>query len=266
MNSPKKERPRPEKTKAIHQLAVEMIIRLNVILKGARIYEPNNLLFQRQVSLFLTLLRKALRESGEASLSVRGNTLFFNNIRLKYGFANYHFFKFVLEELRRKQLGAVHFKPEVTESEVETMMTVWAKSDPKDVAPYDALAAELKRRGLDHVSIEKMIPSDLDKSREESAAKVFFLGITHLEEAFEGGFSEERIRLGTTRRLMQSIFNHISDHESFVQGLTNINCRFVSETAKKVPPPWGYFIPFTHSRYWGCEEMYGDIINQLLHS
>ena len=57
----------------------------------------------------------------------------------------------------------------------------------------------------------------------------------------------------------------VSGSLDFYQGLTNINCRFVSQGSKKVPPPWGYFIPFTHSRYWACEEMYGDIINQLLH-
>ncbi|HUU38116.1 MAG TPA: HD domain-containing phosphohydrolase [Candidatus Desulfaltia sp.] len=222
MTPPHEERTHPDKTKALHQLAVEMITRLNVILKGARIYEPNNLLFQRQVTRFLTLLREALRDSGEASFAARGNTLFFNNIRLKYGFANYHFFRFVLEEFRRKQLGAIKFEPEVSEGDLGTMMIIWAKGDSQSAHPYDALVAEARKRGVRHIAVDKMLPSDLTRSKEESAAKVFFLGMTHLEEAFEGGVRQERIHLGTTRRLMQSIFNHISDHESFVQGLTNI--------------------------------------------
>jgi len=222
MIPPQEERPRPDKTKALHKLGVEMVTRLNVILKGARIYESNNVLFQRQVVLFLTLLRKALRDSGEASFAVRGNSVFFNNIRLKYGFANYHFFKFVLEEFRRRQMGAIQFGPEVTESDVATMMVIWAKGDSQAAHPYDALVAEVRKRDVHNIAVDKMLPSDLNRSREESAAKVFFLGMTHLEEAFEGGVREDRIHLGTTRRLMQSIFNHISDHESFVQGLTNI--------------------------------------------
>ncbi len=213
---------RPDKSRMLHQLAVEMVPRLNVILKGARIYEPNNLLFLRQVSRLLTLLRKVLEESGEASFSVRGGTLFFNNIRLKYGFANYHFFKFVLEEFRKKQVGVIRFEPGVTEDDIKAMMIIWAKGEARDTDPFDALAAEVQKRGVGHIYLEKMLPSDLTASKEESAAKVFFLGITHLEEAFTGGEREEKIRLGTTRRLMQSIFNHISDHESFIQGLTNI--------------------------------------------
>lgn len=215
-------RSRPEKAKELHRLAVEMITRLNVILKGARIYEPNNLLFLRQVNRLLTLLRKVLEESGEACFAVRGGTVFFNNIRLKYGFANYHFFKFVLEEFRKNKLGAIRFEPGVTEEDVKAMMILWAKGEARETDPFDSLAAEARTRGVGHISLEKMLPTDLTKSKEESAAKVFFLGMTHLEEAFASRESEEKIQLGTTRRLMQSIFNHISDHESFIQGLTNI--------------------------------------------
>ncbi|MBN2409127.1 MAG: HD domain-containing protein [Candidatus Aminicenantes bacterium] len=199
-----------------------MIIRLNVILKGARIYEPNNLLFLRQVTRFLTLLRKALAEYGEASMVSRGNTLFFNNVRLKYGFSDYHFFKFVQEEFQKKQLGRITFNPEVTEDDVKTVMIIWAKGDAQAADPFAALSDEATARGVRHVTFDRMLPSDLTKSRKESAAKVFFLGMTHLEEAFESGEGREKISLGTTRRLMQSVFNHISDHESFVQGLTNI--------------------------------------------
>jgi HD-GYP domain-containing protein (c-di-GMP phosphodiesterase class II) len=222
MIPPHEDRTDAERIKALHNLAVEMVTRLNVILKGARIYEPNNLLFRRQVTRFLTLLKEALRDSGEASFAVRGNTLFFNNIRLKYGFANYHFFKFVLEEFRQNQMGAIKFEPEVTESELGTMMVIWAKRDSQADHPYDTLIAEARKRGVQHIVVDKMLPSDLNRSKEESAAKVFFLGMTHLEEAFESGIGKDKIHLGTTRRLMQSIFNHISDHESFLQGMTNI--------------------------------------------
>lgn len=213
---------RPDKAKELHRLAVEMITRLNVILKGARIYEPNNLLFLRQVSRLARLLRESLEGSGEACFAVRGGTVFFNNIRLKYGFANYHFFKFVLEEFRKNKLGAIRFEPGVTEEDVKTMMILWAKGEAREADPFDALAAEAKTRGVGHILLERMLPADLTRSKEESAAKVFFLGLTHLEEAFASRESEEKIRLGTTRRLMQSIFNHITDHESFIQGLTNI--------------------------------------------
>jgi HD-GYP domain-containing protein (c-di-GMP phosphodiesterase class II) len=84
------------------------------------------------------------------------------------------------------------------------------------------MAAEAERLGLGHVGLEKMPPSELAAKPDKNSARVYFLGITHLEEAFAGKSRDEKIRLSTTRRLMQSIFNSISDNEPFVQGLTNV--------------------------------------------
>ncbi|MEW5901841.1 MAG: HD domain-containing protein, partial [Acidobacteriota bacterium] len=222
MTNPQEERSRREKTRTLHYLAVEMVIRLNSLLKSARIYEPNNLLFQRQVSSLSGLIRKALEEAGEARFQVRSSTLFFNNIRLKYGSANYHFFKFVDQEFKRHQIGGIRFQPEITDQDLNLLIILLAKREPASANAFEALVEEASRQGIQHVGLEKMLATELGSSSEKYAAKVFFLGMTHLEEAFESESGQEKMRLSTTRRLMQSIFNHIVDNESFLLGLTNI--------------------------------------------
>jgi len=222
VNPPIEAPSQPAQLKALHQLAVEMVVRLNVILKSARIYASNNILFQHQVATFFELIQKGLNEAGKAAFTMRAGTLFFNNIRLKYGFANYNFFKFVQEEFRKAQLGGLRFDKEVTEKDLQILMTVLAKGDHEAGQPFEVLASEAAGQGLKHIHLEKLAPSDLAPKPEKSSVKIFFLGLTHLEEAFTGKSRDEKIRLGTTRRLMQSIFNSISDNESFVQGLTNI--------------------------------------------
>jgi len=222
MNSPAAEMKHPEKTRLLHGLAVEIVIRLNVGLKSARIYEPNNLLFQRQSGLFLELIRRCHSEFGEAHLTLRSSTLFFNNLRLKFGFANYHFFKFLIQELKKLEVGGIEFGMEMSEEEIKLLMIGLAKSETRRAAVFETLAEDMQARGIRHIRLEKILPAELSSSPERYAAKVFFLGITHLEEAFESESSEEKIKLSTTRRLIQSIFNHLVENESFVQGLTNI--------------------------------------------
>jgi putative nucleotidyltransferase with HDIG domain len=222
MKTHTEERDQLEKAKVLHQLAVEMVIRLNVLLKSAKIYEPNNLLFQRQISFLLVLINRSLAESGEAYFTVRQGTLFYNNLRLKYGYSNYHFFKFVLQEFKKKEIGGLRFEPKIIEDDLTSFMILLSKGEGKSSTPFESLSEDVKGQGIRHVTIEKILPSELMPSREKYAAKAFFLGITHLEEAFEREYRQEKIKLNTTRRLMQSIFNHIVDNESFVQGLTNI--------------------------------------------
>jgi putative nucleotidyltransferase with HDIG domain len=212
------------KAKRLHQLAVEMVIRLNVILKSARIYEPNNLIFGRQVGLLHGLIQTALAEFGAAHFTARSSTLFFNNLRLKFGYANYHFFKFVLEEFRKREIGGLRFEPGVTEGDLGGLTLAMVKgADGRPPSTFESLAEEVAKLGISsRVVVEKALASDLDERQEKYAAKVFFLGVTHLEEAFADERADEKIKLSTTRRLMQSVFNHIVDNESFIQGLTNI--------------------------------------------
>jgi putative nucleotidyltransferase with HDIG domain len=213
-----------ERARQLHQLAVDMVIRLNVILKSARIYEPNNLIFSRQVGLLHGLVQAALGQFGAACFTVRAGTLFFNNLRLKFGYANYHFFKFLTEELRRREIGGLRFEPGVSENDLKGLALIMVKGAGGQPPPtFESLAGEIAKSGISSsVVLEKALASDLEGRQEKYAAKVFFLGVTHLEEAFAAKPSEEKFGLGTTRRLMQSVFNHIVDNESFLQGLTNI--------------------------------------------
>jgi HD-GYP domain-containing protein (c-di-GMP phosphodiesterase class II) len=213
---------RSAQVKLLHDLAVEMVVRFNIILKSARIYSTNNLLFQRQITLFLEFLRRVQAEAAEAFFQTRAGSLYFNTIRLKYGFANYHFFKFVLEEFRKRQVGGIRFEKEVSEGDLRTLMTLLAKGDQGAAQPFEALAEEAESLVLAHIRLEKMGLSELAPRPEKSAVRLYFLGIAHLQEFFAGQARDERFKLGTTRRLMQSIFNSLSDNESFVQGLTNI--------------------------------------------
>ncbi len=61
-----------------------------------------------------------------------------------------------------------------------------------------------------------------EEQLQQSAIKVFFKSITHLKEVVEREKQKKRVWLKTTRRLMQSIINLVSQNESFMVGLTNI--------------------------------------------
>ena len=208
----------------LHQLALDMVVRQNVILKSARIYEPNNLIFSRQVGLFHGLIQTALADYGEAVFTVRASTLFFNSLRLKFGPANYHFFKFVSEEYRKRQIGVLRFEAGVTEEGIKLLALAMAKGrDGRPAESFEALTAGLAGHDLPGIVVDRALEADLGPNREGAAARVYFLGLTHLGDAYRAAEQgEEKIKIGTTRRLMQSVFNNIVDNESFIHGLTNI--------------------------------------------
>jgi HD-GYP domain-containing protein (c-di-GMP phosphodiesterase class II) len=209
-------------SRAFQKAAVDLLIRLHIVTKNARIYKPNNQMFLNQVKACLESLIKFLDDDGEASFRVRQSALYLNGTRLKFILGTYPIFKFILEEFRDREIGALTFLPELTLDELVSFVSAFGKKDKNDATPFDTLLANLADAGIEHVQPEKVLATETFSSLHQDTARIFFLSILHLKECFERDKRNESIKISTTRRLMQSIFNHIVDNESFVYGLTNL--------------------------------------------
>jgi putative nucleotidyltransferase with HDIG domain len=201
---------------------VELLIRFHIVTKNARLYETNNTLFQEQVQSLCDSLDVFLKEGQEASFEVRHSALFFNGTRLKFVMATYAIFKYILEEFRVRDIGALTFKPGLTPKDLGLFIAAFGKKEKSEEPPFEKLAADLDAAGVQNIGLQKVLPAETFASLHRDTARVFFLSIVHLKEAFERDRKNEKLTLNTTRRLMQSIFNHLVDNESFLLGLTNL--------------------------------------------
>ena len=213
--------------KSLSKIIEEIFIRFSSTMKVAQIYEPNNLTFIRQINLLFNLIQNILKKEGKAVFQFRENTLFFNTDRVKFDFRSYHNFKFLADEFREKEIGTLGFQPGLSEAELTQFVTLFVDGEVKKENPFEDFEAILKEKGISHIFLEKMHPLEVTGGvREEqlqlSAIKVFFKSITHLKEVVERDKQKKRVRLKTTRRLMQSIINLVSRNESLMIGLTNI--------------------------------------------
>ena len=204
------------------KVALEILLRLNMATKIAKIYEPNNLIFIEQVHNLISLMQNIFQTEKEVSFMLRQSSLFFAGMKVHFTFSNYNLFRFISSEFQKRKMSLLKLSEGVTEEEVKQFVILLSKKKKESETPFEDFFAELKENGVEHIGIEKMASSDESQHNEKYAAKVFFLGITHLKETFEKFRKNEKIPLNITRRLMQSMFNHSVENEAFVYGLTNI--------------------------------------------
>ena len=205
------------------KLGIDILSRFNRSVRMSKIYDPNNLIFLRQVRMLHHLIKTAFESYQKADFSLRQGLLLFNKYKLKFGFSNYYVFQSINEEFQKKEICELIFRTEVQESELIDFILIFAKKSPKSKDPHETLLDDLKQKHIENIVVEKTPPFEQIKNKERAAKKIFFLSITHLKEIF--GQDEKktgRAPLLTTKRLMQSIFNHLTDNESFLHGLTNI--------------------------------------------
>ena len=221
--SPEKPAEPPDQRRKTGQKAgVELLIHFHIVAKNARLYETNNTLFQEQVRALFDFLDVFFKGQQEASFEVRHSSLFFNGVRLKFGLASYPIFKFIFEEFRIRDIGALSFRPGLTPEELGRFIAAFGKKGKSAELPFDRLTADLEAAGVENVRLQKVLDAETFSSLHRDTARIFFLSIVHLKEAFERDQKDEKLTLNTTRRLMQSIFNHLVDNESFMVGLTNL--------------------------------------------
>jgi HD-GYP domain-containing protein (c-di-GMP phosphodiesterase class II) len=208
--------------KVLARDAVEMLIRFYVVIKNARVYEPNNEMFQEQAGALFASIDSFLKEKKEASFQVRQSSLFCNGVRLKFVLATYPIFKSVLEEFREHDTSVLAFLPGLTQEELVRFIVAFSLRDKKEGTPYRNLVAALEGADVSHVIVGIASATETFVSLHKDTARVYFLGILHLKENFKRYQGGEKLQINTTKRLMQSIFNHIVDDESFIFGLTNL--------------------------------------------
>jgi HD-GYP domain-containing protein (c-di-GMP phosphodiesterase class II) len=202
---------------------LRIAFRLNRAFRTSIIYESNNYIYLRQVNLLYNQIKAALKLYGKALLTLKQNSMEFNNRKLKFSFSDYHIFKFIQDEFKKKDIGELSFLPGLKKEELNGFITLLSKKGHDTKDPYKDFISEIKKKNINNIIVEKIPFYEKSKKKNRDAKKVFFLGITHLKEIFQKvDKPQDKVSLLTTKRLMQSIFNHISGNESFVHGLTNI--------------------------------------------
>jgi len=201
--------------------AGETLFRFYIVLKIAKIHEPNNIIFQEQLHRFLASLDVFFRAQGRIDLQIRRNAIFINRTRVKFSYADYHINQTIQAELGRRGIGTLTLLRGIDKEETVRMIVLFGGLDPSADDPFDDLQVRLQAQEFSHVRIERAEAADPDTERNRQSARMYFLGISHLKAVGQtGGAGVSNFHL--TKRWMQSIFNHIADDESFLYGLTNI--------------------------------------------
>jgi HD-GYP domain-containing protein (c-di-GMP phosphodiesterase class II) len=206
----------------LNKEALVLLRYLKMTMKVTKIYDPGNQIVQEQIRLLFSLLQTLVQQEKEAVLLLRQTSLFFNGSRVRFSFSNYDLVKSMTGEMMKRDIGLLRFLPGLSEEELKSFLLILAKKRPAEESLFDGLIKDMQEKRISHIEIEKIAQIDVFTGNEEDAVKIFFLGIAHLKEIFGRLMRGETLSLNMTRRLMHSLFNHISHNEAFALGLTTI--------------------------------------------
>ena len=200
--------------------ATDMIINFHVAIKLAKVYASNNRQFQERLQILFSAIQKLHETEDLIQIRVIESFVFVNRLRLKFSFAHYPIYQFILNEFNRWQIGMLSFLSGLTKEELRDFIILLTQRDLPKENPFEHLAEDFKAGALPHIRMQKnptMIPAE---SRDRNAAPMYFLGIYHLKQVFH--VEQGVLNLRVTKRWIQTICKILSFDESVLFGLTSI--------------------------------------------
>lgn len=205
--------------------AIKILSLLYSIDKTLKIYAIDNLLSVNLIKSLNKAIQDVIHKYNDASILLHQNSLFFNGVKVKFGFATYHFYQYIESEFQSRDIGQLSFSPGMSEEQLTEFLTHFNKKEKKVSNSFDKFKRVLKSSGLDTVTINQYVQTESKKKGEgenKQAARAYFWSITHLKEIFENYGSKRKIPILTTKRLIQALFMRLSENESFLYGMTTI--------------------------------------------
>ena len=207
-----------------------LILRLQGLLRGLRLYDKSNQTVQHQYTDLMTILRTLPGE--EAALIAMGEYFYLNGYRLRATVSQLGMFRALQSEFEARGLAGIRFREGAPAAELETFLTLLLRHRNKDKA--ELLAQECTNIGIGHVLpvlardlAGQQVASESTEGQAEQgnedrqrAQRVFSFAVEGAQRALSLSAQTGRPAIQQARRVVQPLVDLIMKHEYSIVGLT----------------------------------------------
>lgn len=205
-----------------------LVNNIYALLKIALIHDPANEAYQNALEKFQEILKAVLEDEESITIKRRAELLYFNDVRLRVDMEGFVSFKFVADELKRRQIGALHFESKQAVNEVKDFVTTFIGADLSVPQPFEALELVLKNRGVNNIDIERFLdqeealPEEEVLDRRQMALKTFYKAIMAVKEVMGGLEANRAVYVRKAKKIVQQLVDQIIEDEVISVTLTTI--------------------------------------------
>ena len=195
-----------------------------VLIKTSRIYDSSNETYISSFKAFGDALRNYLSEMNRFELQTVYDLIFISGVRLRIDLEAYINFEFLVEELKKWQIGEITFLEGITDREIEKFLRLF-RSPPK-TDPFGFLKDSFAHEEISNIQISPPVEVEsklvTEDHRRERAKVAYFSSISAIKEIAHNLRSKQIVGLAKVKRVIYTLVDSLFDDESVVLGLTAI--------------------------------------------
>ncbi len=211
------------------QVGKRLVVQLAILIRTSQIHDSGNFAFDQPTEKVHNTLQALFMEESEVSLNLEGDFLFLGDTRLKVDIDGFSNLIFLIDEMRRREIGSFVFFRGIKREEIIKFCAIFSNFDSTLPHPFERYLNELKKANLTNPSIEHLeekkeheSDQDIFKDKKELAKRTYMSTVTAVSGVMESLKLRQAVSLKRSKRVVQSMVDHILQEDSTLLGLTNL--------------------------------------------
>ena len=217
----------PEAPSIQPAIATEVVHRLFVLLKAAAVYARENEGYAKLAESARAAFEKAREEEKGILLEASGDHLFFNTRVLRFQAGNYAAGRFLLEEMKRRGMGAVEFSKDCSPAELDSFIFAFQAAGRHAHEGFARLQGRLCSEGVVGVAIRPYAAA-LDEEQEPPdgaslTRKAFAQAVSLVEDVMSRARDGKSVDFAQAKRVVQELADRVIADEQAMFALAALH-------------------------------------------
>lgn len=192
----------------------DVLQQLAVLIRNSYLHDLSNQVFEEPLEKLAQTVSRLIFSEGSFRLERAGEEFFANGNRLRMEIRSLHAYKYVLNELSRRDLGGISFDAKPSLETLTAFLEVFCRNretDSEEAFQLDRLNGELQERGASEIKLlapreDVSVPdTELVSSRRDRAVSAYQQALDFIRESMMAADSPVQVNIRKAKRTVQKL-------------------------------------------------------------
>lgn len=213
-----------------HRLGRALVSHFYMVAKTAGMFDFDNVITRDALATFRETLEECFAFEPEVTLTMAAECLFVNETRLKIDFEGFTSFKYTIESMKGREIGAIVFSSPVEDDALRRFLKLFVANDGRAENARNRIREGLERAGVVSIRMEepRELPEDpsadddLGDDYREVSINTYFKSIYVAKQFIENFRGQRSASMRKAKRLVHSVVDLVAQDEATLLALTQI--------------------------------------------
>ena len=202
----------------------ELVNQFHIMLRTAKLYEPSNNNFKRQLQQTCEIVDRLREQFGELVLQVRRGYYYLSGVRIRQNVSGLNAARELLEFIENLGISGFIFAASFTGAQMAAVVRALVSLEEIENCDYDMVVSRFQSERVESLiplpPVEDEEDADDDTQKRKMARKIYLYAVANMKSLVEQINRDRPVNLMRTQRVVQKIVDQVVSDDSFLLELT----------------------------------------------